>query len=82
MLNRIAHVMKRSWKNELTGDDIVEVVCPAGTLDSESEFLFSSDVVYITLADLPNSDYYVELCESGPMCEINSDGPLPVVLKL
>ena len=69
-------------ENGLTVDDIVEVVCPAGTLDSESEFFFSSDVVYITLADFPYSDYDVELSESGPICEINLDGPLPVDLKL
>jgi len=33
-------------ENGLTVDDIVEVVCPAGTLDSESEF-FSAMMSYI-----------------------------------
>lgn len=69
--------------NGLTGNEIVEIVCPGGTLGEESEVFRSIEGIAITLIDFPHSDYVVDTNNFGlRFCEINSDGVFPETLQI
>lgn len=69
--------------NGLTGNEIVEIVCPGGALGEGSEVFRSIEGVAITLSDFPHSDYIVDTNNVGDRsCEINSDGVLPETLQI
>lgn len=69
--------------NGLTGNEIVEIVCPGGALGEGSEVFRSIEGVAITLSDFPHSDYIVDTNNVGDrLCEINSDGVLPETLQI
>ena len=68
-------------ENGLTGNDIVEIVCPGGNLGADSESFTANGDVAITLIDFPHTDYFVTINNDGlPYCQINSDGIDPAVL--
>jgi len=69
--------------NGLTGNEIVEIVCPGGELGEGSEVFQSIEGIVITLSDFPHSDYIVDTNNVGDRsCEINSDGVLPETLQI
>ena len=64
--------------NGLSGNEIVEIVCPGGALGAESEAFQGPDGIYITLVDFPHTDYSVR----PDFCEINTDGVFPETLEI
>jgi hypothetical protein len=70
-------------ENGLTGSDIIDLLCPGGSLGSDSEFFLSPTAVLISLDGPPNTDYEVEEVNEGVFfCAINTDGAQPVPLQL
>lgn len=69
--------------NGLTGNEIVEIVCPGGELGEGSEVFRSLEDIVISLSDFPHSDYAVETNNVGDRsCTINSDGVLSETLQI
>jgi len=70
-------------ENGLTGNDIVEIVCPSGNLGEDSESFMGDGGTVISLIDFPHSDYVVRINNTGtPQCTINSDGVEPILLSI
>ncbi len=69
--------------NGLTGNEIVEIVCPGGALGAESEVFSDLETIVVALSDFPHTDYVVDTNNVGDrLCEINSDGVLPETLQI
>lgn len=69
--------------NGLSGNEIVEIVCPGGNLGDDSSISDRPEEVRIALEVPPSSDY--ETSPGGPgesSCVINSDGVEPVNLDI
>jgi hypothetical protein len=65
----------------LSGNEIVDIVCPGGTLSEDSIFVLEPDQTRISLAIPPNTTYLTRENNVGDFfCEINTDGVLPVTL--
>ena len=70
-------------QNGLSGSDIIDLLCPGGSLSSDSEFFLSPTGVVISLSGPPNTDYEVEEINEGEFfCSIDTDGEEPVTLQL
>ena len=69
--------------NGLTGNEIVEIVCPGGTLGDDSAFFVTPELVNVFLDIPPTTNYRTSESNLGNMiCEINTDGVEPVTLDL
>jgi hypothetical protein len=68
--------------NGLTGNEIVDIVCPGGSLGNDSSFFLTSTVVNVFLENFPHTDYNVRIPSGNMLCEINTDGVEPVTLGL
>lgn len=70
-------------QNGLSGSDIIDLLCPGGSLGSDSEFFLNPTTVLISLDGPPNTDYEVEeINDAGFFCTIDTDGEEPVTLQL
>jgi len=70
-------------ENGLSGSDIIDLLCPGGSLGSDSEYFLNPTTVLISLDGPPNTDYEVEEVNEGEFfCAINTDGEEPVTLQL
>ncbi|MGH7808598.1 MAG: IPTL-CTERM sorting domain-containing protein [Thermodesulfobacteriota bacterium] len=69
--------------NGLTGNEIVEIVCPGGNLGDDSSSFVDSNDVAVSLENFPHTDYVVEENNVGDKdCVINTDGVEPVTLQI
>jgi hypothetical protein len=69
--------------NGLSGNEIVDIVCPGGSLGDDSVFFVTPDLVNVTLDVPPHTQYFTAENNVGEKrCEINTDGPEPVALDL
>jgi len=67
----------------LTGNDIIEINCPNGSLGSDSGSTLNSDVVGIFIIDFPHTDYFAEINNVGQFFStINNDGVFSVQLQI
>ena len=69
--------------NGLTGNDIVELICPDGNLGDDSDSIIDPFILGIVTDIPPKPDYFVEEGFQGnKLCVINADGVLDVTLEL
>lgn len=69
--------------NGLTGNEIVEIVCPGGSLGDDSGSFVTPQLVHVFLENPPSTDYRTNENNVGDKrCEINTDGVLPVTLQI
>lgn len=72
-----------SLSNGLTGNEIVEIICPGGSVGENTEVFTGPQGIYSALADSPHTDYGVETFGAGNnFCTIDTDGIEPVSLEL
>jgi len=70
-------------ENGLTGNDIVELVCPGGKLGEESRFDVSPDQIFIITEIDPRPDYQVSVNNIGAkFCTINAEDTSPKQLEI
>ncbi len=67
----------------LTGDEIIDIVCPNGKLGVDSEFVLIPEEVRVSLASAPSTTYRTDEPNVDDFfCEINTDGVLPITLEI
>ena len=67
----------------LTGNEIVDIICPGGILSEDSSFILERDEVFIHIDIPPKPDYQVSENNIGDKhCTINSDGVLHVTIQI
>lgn len=69
--------------NGLTGNEIVEIVCPGGSLGDDSASFVTPELVNVFLDIPPSTTYFTRETNVGDnICEINTDGVLPTTLQI
>lgn len=69
--------------NGLTGNEIIEIVCPGGSLGDDTGIFSGPDVIGVFLENPPSTTYLTKENNVGDkFCEINSDGVLPTTLQI
>jgi len=69
--------------NGLTGNDIIDQVCPNGELGPDSISIIEPETIFVQLQVPPSSQYSVNESNGDSFsCSINSDGPIGIIKKL
>lgn len=67
----------------LTGNDIVELACPGGSLGEDGGSFIDVNTIGIFVEIAPRPDYFVTRNNVGnKFCVINSDGVSPITLQI
>jgi len=69
--------------NGLSGNEIIEIVCPGGSLGPDSSFFRSEVSFFVGLDSFPSTNYRIAINNSGEaICEIDTDPISPVTLDI
>jgi len=68
--------------NGLTGNEIIDIVCPGGSLGVDTGAQLEPGVIRIFLENPPSTTYLTRTNDSNNVCEINTDGVLAVTLQI
>lgn len=69
--------------NGLTGNDIVELVCPGGVLGDDSDSEVEKDSVGVSIVPAPHGSYFAQETSDGDkFCFLNMDGALFFMLQI
>lgn len=69
--------------NGLSGNEIIEIVCPGGSLGPDSSFFRSEVSFLVGLDSFPSTNYRIAINNSGEaICEIDTDEISPVTLDI
>jgi len=69
--------------NGLTGNEIVELVCPGGVLGDDSDFEVEKDSVGVFIVPAPHGSYFAEEASDGDKsCILNMDGAIFFMLQI